>query len=135
MKMRIRNTVTQKGFTLLEVIVTLTVAAILASLLVAFMGTSIIKSSDPIKQIRDLSAANGRIETVSAVYACYLSGCTDNSVCCAGCKCTWNLFKTACGSYGTCSTVDSGGVFSSSFETIQVTVNNGNQKMVSYFMK
>ncbi|MHB8139138.1 MAG: PulJ/GspJ family protein [Smithellaceae bacterium] len=127
-----RNIKTEKGFTLLEVIITITIGAILASFLVAFMGTAITKSSDPLKQIRDLGTSGGNIETVSADYASYLtSGIPD-----------WTTFKTnrggcaaACTSGSTiaCCTVTSGGIYSSGFETIQVTVTNSSQKLVSYF--
>jgi len=129
-----RNIKTEKGFTLLEVIITITIGAILASFLVAFMGTAITKSSDPLKQIRDLGTSGGNIETASAAYASYLtSGVPD-----------WDTFKTnrgcttttACssGSSIACCTVPSGwGIYSDGFETIQVTVKNGDQKLVSYF--
>lgn len=122
MKWRMINT--QKGFTLLEVIVTLTVAAILASFLVAFMGTAITRSSDPIKQVRDLGASSGSIESVAAAYASYLAGSRTPA--------DWSAFKTICGSY---STVAGGGIYSSNFETIQVTRTIGSQKIVSYFMQ
>ena len=122
MKKLIRNKRTEKGFTLLEVIVTLTLAAVLASFLVSFMGTTITKSSDPIKQARDLGQSSGSIETISAVYACYLSK-----------EITWAAFKTACGSY---TTVASGsGIYSSNFETIQMSITTGSQQIVSYFMQ
>jgi prepilin-type N-terminal cleavage/methylation domain len=122
MKKLIRNKRTEKGFTLLEVIVTLTLAAVLASFLVSFMGTTITKSSDPIKQARDLGQSSGSIETISAAYASYLSGGV-----------TWAAFKTACGSY---TTVASGsGIYSSNFETIQMSITTGSQQIVSYFMQ
>jgi len=112
----------EKGFTLLEVIITIVIAAILGSLLVTFMGTAVTRSSDPVKQTRDLGASSGSIETISAAYSSYLSNAM-----------SWNDFKTAVGSY---TTVPSGsGLYSSSFETIQVTVTTGNQKLISYFMQ
>jgi prepilin-type N-terminal cleavage/methylation domain-containing protein len=122
MKKLMRNKKTEKGFTLLEVIVTLTLAAVLASFLVSFMGTTITKSSDPIKQARDLGQSSGSMETISAAYASYLSGGV-----------TWDAFKTAYGSY---TTVASGSdIYSSNFETIQMSITTGNQQIVSYFMQ
>lgn len=116
---------TERGFTLLEVIVTITVAAILASFLVAFMGTAITRSSDPVKQVRDLAASNGSIESMTAAYyTTYLKGSRTQA--------DWDTFKTLCGSY---STIASGGIYSPSFETIQVTRMIGNQRFVSYFMQ
>lgn len=120
-----RHRRTEKGFTLLEIIVTLTVAAILGSVLVSFMGTAITKSSEPINQTRDLGTSSRSIETISAAYASYLSG-----------SIIWTAFKTTCGSYGTVSTVASGsGIYNANFETIQVTKTTGSQTIVSYFMQ
>jgi prepilin-type N-terminal cleavage/methylation domain-containing protein len=121
-----RSIKTEKGFTLLEVIITITIGAILASFLVAFMGTAITNSSDPLKQVRDLGTSSGNIETASADYASYLTSGVPN----------WATFKTntCTGVNIACSTVPSGwGIYSSGFETIQVTVTNSNQKLVSYF--
>ncbi len=150
MKNHMRNIKKEHGFTLLEVIVTITVAAVMFSFLIAFMGTAITKSSDPVKQARDLGNASGKAETISSSYACYLSaeypgttcptgGC---NVCPAGCAnctgCTWSAFKTAAAcSGGTVSIVGdySNGIYSANFETIKVTTTNGNQKIVSYFME
>ena len=128
--MRKRNT--ERGFTLLEVIITITLGAILASFLVAFMGAAITQSSDPLKQVRDLFASGGSIETASSDYASYLTTGVPN----------WTAFKTnrggcaavcTSGSTSACCTVTSGSMYSSGFETIQVTVTNNNQKLVSYF--
>lgn len=124
MTWRILNIRTEKGFTLLEVIVTLTVTAILASFLVTFMGTAITKSSDPVKQVRDLGASSASIESAAAAYASYLAGSRTQA--------EWNAFKTGCGSH---STVASGSIYSTDFETIQVTRTMGSQKIVSYFMQ
>ena len=128
----------EKGFTLLEVIITITIAAILGSLLVTFMGTAITKSSDPIKQVRDLGTSGGSIETASAAYACYLSGCTGCTVGTGG-TCTWGGFETVCASGGrswlSVTSPRTGGIYSSNFETIQVTITTGNQKLVSYFIQ
>jgi prepilin-type N-terminal cleavage/methylation domain-containing protein len=124
----IRNIKTEKGFTLLEVIITITIGAILASILVAFMGTAITQSSDPVKQVRDLGVSSGSLEKVNADYSLYLSSGTPN----------WTTFKTnTCSGINTaCSAVPSGyGIYNSGFETIQVTVTNGSQKIISYFMQ
>jgi hypothetical protein len=85
------------------------------------MGTAVTRSSDPIKQTRDLGSSSGSIETVSAAYASYLS----NGI-------TWDAFKTASGSYNT---ISSGGIYSPNFETIQVTKTTADQNIVSYFMQ
>jgi len=139
----------EKGFTLLEVIVTITVAAVLFSVVIAFMGTAITKSADPVNQARDLGNASGKTETIYASYSCYLmatypgttcpSGC---QVCPAGCAnctgCSWSAFKTAVACKGgTVSTVTnySNGIYNGNFETIKVISTNGSQKIISYFME
>lgn len=125
---RMQKKNSEEGFTLLEVIITITIGAILASILVAFMGTAITQSSDPVKRVRDLGVSSGSLETVNADYSSYLSSGNPN----------WTTFKTntCSGSNITCITVPSGsGIYNSGFETIQVTVNIGSQKIVSYFMQ
>lgn len=144
MKKLMRSIHQEKGFTLLEVIVTITVAAVMFSVVIAFMGTAITKSADPVKQARDLGNVSGTAETIYSSYACYLqkkgTNCSDCQVCPAGCAncsgCTWSTFKTAVACLGgTVSVVgDGNGLYNPNFETIQVTTTNGSQKLVSYFM-
>lgn len=123
MKKSIQFNSSERGFTLLEVIITIVVAAILGTLLVTFMGTSITKSAVPVNQTRDLGTTMGNIETITAAYASYLSG-----------GMTWDEFKTACGTY---TLVPSGdlyiSLYSTKFQTIQVTITSGDQTLVSYF--
>ena len=110
----------QKGFTLLEIIVVIVVGAILASLLVTFMGTAVTRSAVPVNQTRDLGLSVGGIEILTASYAAYMKGTI-----------TWSHFKTECGSY---STVAGGqDLFNSDFETIRVSSTNGDQTLTSYF--
>lgn len=125
MKKLRQNRKTQQGFTLLEVIITITIAAILASVLVSFMGTSIIRSSDSINQVRNLGTSNQNMEIIDAAFARYLS----QSI-------TWSAFKTTCGNNATVSTVTSdSSLYNPDFETIQVTTTTGLQKMVTYYME
>jgi prepilin-type N-terminal cleavage/methylation domain-containing protein len=109
----------KKGFTLLEVIIVVVIAAILGSLLFSFMGTAVTKSGVPVNQTRNLGTTMGNIETITATYASYLSG-----------GMTWVAFKAACGTY---TEVSSGGLYSSKFQTIQVARTVGDQTLVSYF--
>lgn len=133
MKKLTQNIKKEKGFTLLELIITLTIVAILASFLVTFMGTAITRSADPIEQIRNLGASNMCMESVSAAYGAYMSSGRTST--------EWNAFKTtcngvACGGNKVCSTVASGsGIYSPNFETIQVTITTAGQKIVSYFIQ
>lgn len=65
------------GFTLIEIIVTLTVAAILSVMLVQFMGTSISRSTEPVLSIQEGMALQGIFENMNADYKLLLF--TDNS--------------------------------------------------------
>lgn len=133
MKKLMTNKTTERGFTLLELIITLTIVAIGASLLVAFMGTAITKSSDPVKQVRNLGTAGRCMESVSAAYGAYMASDRTSA--------PWNTFKTACSTIACqgavdCSPVASGSeIYNDDFETIQVTITAENQKIISYFMQ
>ena len=115
-----------RGFTLIEVIVTITIAAILASFLVTFMGTGIIKSSDPVYQAKNLAEAEIALEKISANYTAYLTKGTPN----------WSTFKsTYCSPYATCSTITGCSVCITGYETIEASITVGNQKLVAYFIQ
>ena len=58
----------QSGFTLIEIIVTLTVAAILSVMLVQFMGTSISRSAQPILSMQEGLTLQGILENMNADY-------------------------------------------------------------------
>jgi prepilin-type N-terminal cleavage/methylation domain-containing protein len=124
------------GFTLLELIVTITVAAILGTFLIAFMGSAVSKSADPVRQARDLYTTHQNIEQYASLYAAYLNSATPN----------WTQFKTnlgcaspsnlaSCPSSGRCCKVTSGSIYNANFESIQVTYTTGDQKIISYFME
>jgi prepilin-type N-terminal cleavage/methylation domain-containing protein len=58
----------QKGFTLIEVIVTLVVAAILGTILVQFMGTSLTRSAEPIIMVQEGFSLSEVMEKMTAHY-------------------------------------------------------------------
>jgi len=59
---------TEKGFTLIEVIVTLVVAAILGAFLVSFMGTALTKSGEPVARAKQLYELQQVMENIKATY-------------------------------------------------------------------
>lgn len=69
---------TQKGFTLLEVIVTLVVAAILGTILVSFMGQSLTGSVQPLIRVQNANTLGQVLENVTADYAKLNSDDVDN---------------------------------------------------------
>lgn len=56
------------GFTLIEIIITLVVAAILAVFLTAFMGTAVTKSSEPVTRSKQLYELQQVMENIKASY-------------------------------------------------------------------
>jgi len=57
-----------KGFTLIEVIITLVVAAILGTILVQFMGTSLTRSAEPIVMVQEGFSLSEIMEKMTAHY-------------------------------------------------------------------
>jgi prepilin-type N-terminal cleavage/methylation domain-containing protein len=58
----------QGGFTLLEVIVTIVIAAIMGVFFAQFVGTSVIHSTDPVYRVQNLSGATHIMEYINADY-------------------------------------------------------------------
>jgi len=56
------------GFTLIEIIVTLTVTAILSVMLVQFMGTSLSRSAEPLRSTQEGMALQSIFENMNADY-------------------------------------------------------------------
>lgn len=56
------------GFSLLEVIVTIVVASILAALMVQFAGTALIQSADPVERVRDEADVEAITENIVSDY-------------------------------------------------------------------
>ncbi|WP_155321115.1 PulJ/GspJ family protein [Desulfosarcina ovata] len=63
-----KTRMTHSGFTLIEIIVTLTVAAILSVILVQFMGTSISRSVEPTLSLQEGMTLQGIFENMNADY-------------------------------------------------------------------
>lgn len=58
----------EKGFTLLEIIVTLTIAAILGTILVTYMGTALTKSGEPVVRSKQMYELQQVMENIKATY-------------------------------------------------------------------
>jgi len=56
----------QEGFTLLEIIITLIVAALLGTMLIQFMGTSMIRSADSVVLVQEGFSLNQVMEKMTA---------------------------------------------------------------------
>jgi prepilin-type N-terminal cleavage/methylation domain-containing protein len=58
----------QGGFTLLEIIVTIVIAAIMGVFFVQFVATNVIHSTDPVRQVQNLSGATHIMEYMTKDY-------------------------------------------------------------------
>lgn len=58
----------QRGFTLLEVIVTIVVAAVMGVILVQFMGTAMLRSGEPIVRVQDFSTLRQVVDNMTSDY-------------------------------------------------------------------
>ena len=56
------------GFTLLEVIITLTVGALLMAVIIPYLGTSVSKSSEPLTNLRNTLSIHQTMENMTADY-------------------------------------------------------------------
>jgi len=63
-----RSMAGNKGFTLIEVIVIITLGALIAAMMVPFVGTSMIRSSEPVNLITQGFEVNEVIENILADY-------------------------------------------------------------------
>ena len=58
----------QNGFTLLEIIITIVIAAIMGVLFAQFVYTGVIHSADPLRQVQNMSTATHIMEYMTANY-------------------------------------------------------------------
>jgi len=68
MRAAVMNKQGQEGFTLLEIIITIIVAALLGTILVQFMGTSMIRSADSVVIVQEGFSLNQALEKMTADY-------------------------------------------------------------------
>jgi prepilin-type N-terminal cleavage/methylation domain-containing protein len=61
-----------RGFTLIEIIITLIVASFFSIFIIAFMGTNTERSAAPLLQSQDCHELIGALETITASYKRYL---------------------------------------------------------------
>lgn len=62
------ETKNQEGFTLIEIILTIVLASILGSMLVSYVGTAMIRSSEPIGWLKKTLALNMTMENITNDY-------------------------------------------------------------------
>lgn len=77
--MKSENIKDNRGFTLIEVIVSLVVAGILGAMLVAFMGSSVVRSSNPVINAKNGAYLNSIMERMYSDYKYRMSYAMLNS--------------------------------------------------------
>jgi type II secretory pathway pseudopilin PulG len=131
----------RRGFTLIEVIVTFIVASIMGVLLVQFLGTSFLRSADPIIRVNDAEVLRYVMDRMTSKYK-YLAATDANFL---------NTFRTSVQTpnyYGSGYTVlaqqyvyfdgsgneqvDGG---AGSFRVLKVTIARNNQTLTALFTK
>ncbi len=66
-----RKKINKAGFTLIEIIVTVVIVAILGAMIITFLSDSFIKSSDPVKRLQKTSDLNRIMANIMADYNRY----------------------------------------------------------------
>ncbi len=126
----------EKGFTLVEIIVTLVIAALLGAVIFAYMGTSLTRSHEPIAMVEDLGKAVADMDEIVAYYnnrylAKYVNWGNTSS---PGTFCHWIDQKEA--SDG-CSisrrNVKGESNLSDDFDILEVTITCGKQSLSALF--
>jgi len=66
-----RTRVHQSGFTLIEIIITVVIVAILGAMILTFLSKSLVDSSEPVKRLRQTSDLNRVMANITADYNKY----------------------------------------------------------------
>ncbi|MBU2547974.1 MAG: prepilin-type N-terminal cleavage/methylation domain-containing protein [Proteobacteria bacterium] len=122
------------GFTLLEIIITITVAAILSAALVQLVGTASSKTTEPVLLVQEGYALNEVMERITADYKDLVSNDATPLQTLAS--------RLAGGQYGTYTVTTSYVAFQSGSEvadgsganlTLKVTITRGDQSLIALF--
>ena len=116
----------KQGFTLIEVVVTIIIAALAGIVIFAYLGNVLTRSHESIGQVRDLAEAVKDMEEIAARYSDYL----DPSVDVPGFNCAWLLGNLPVESTD-CTDVT--GILGTDFATFRITITKNDQTVVALF--
>ena len=127
---RIATLKEQNGFTLIEVIVTIIIAALLGVVIFTYLGTALTRSAEPVVMVRDLAGTIEGIEEITAKYTEYLE---NPSAVSGGLSCSWLTadLNTPAGIVVSCTDVSSD--LGMDFDSFVVTMTRGNQTIAALF--
>lgn len=111
----------EKGFTLLEIIVTLVIVAVVGTMVFTFLRGTVVPSSEPVFMVQDLAKAQAIMEENAAEYSKYLSGEISD----------WDELKSIL--TGTKQEVQDEIEDEYDFEILEVTISFGDQKISALF--
>ncbi|WP_027371655.1 prepilin-type N-terminal cleavage/methylation domain-containing protein [Desulfovermiculus halophilus] len=111
----------ESGFSLIEIIVTLIIVAVVGTLLFTFLRGTVVPSSEPVFMAKDLAEAQAIMEENAAVYSKYLSGDIDD----------WGELKSSL--TATKKEVQDEIEDEYDFKILEVTISFGDQKISALF--
>lgn len=116
----------QKGFTLIEVIITIIIVALAGTVIFTYLGNVLTRSHEPIALVRDLAEAKEDMEELVADYQRYFRG-----------NITWSEFVSIVDDSNVQKTElhgSSGTEFEDvDFEVLGITVTRGDQSVFALF--
>jgi len=118
-----RRSLCQKGFTLIEIIITIVVAALAGLAAFAFVNGTVGRSSEPVFSTQALALNKVPLEGLTVQYNQYLSGDPDMS---------WPAFVSALNASGGTVT-DVTGALGANFAVYQVTFTGESDQVLSAF--
>ena len=125
----------ERGFTFIEIIVTLIIAAILGVMLIQFMGSSVSGSAENVQRIKDGFVLNQKMEEITRDYRDWLKTSPDDSI---------TVFETAVNTnpnYADIIVSGETGIIEvdpgndGDVEILQVTITDGTQTLMVLFTK
>ncbi|MEA3421635.1 MAG: type II secretion system protein [Acidobacteriota bacterium] len=123
----------ERGFTFIEIIVTLIIAAILGVILIQFMGSSVSGSAENVQRIKDGFVLNQEMEKITRDYRNWLKTSPDDSI---------TVFETAVNTnYADIIVSGETGIIEvdpgndGDVEIFQVTITDGTQTLMALFTK
>jgi prepilin-type N-terminal cleavage/methylation domain-containing protein len=114
-----------KGFTLIEVIVTIVIMAIAAAALVTIFGKAFTGSAVPSGQVQRQYNLIRQMETITSQYRKELDAGTLTA--------NWAAFKSSCTGNCICSPTSTIGTYTTQIEHLQVTCRDGDQTVFAIF--
>jgi prepilin-type N-terminal cleavage/methylation domain-containing protein len=114
-----------KGFTLIEVIITIVIMAIAAAALLAIFGKAFTGSAVPAGLVQNQYNLIQQMETITGNYRKELDAGTLTA--------NWATFKSSCTGNCICTPSSTIGTYTTQMEHLQVTCSNGDQTLFAIF--